>query len=155
MIGLLWILLLALAWTAVNGEFTGGQLAVGLVLGTLITLFVRAPGNDYLRKAIVLFGFIGFFLWELVVANLRMARDVLSPRPKFVPGVIAVPLDVKGDGQITAFANLLTLTPGTLSLDISRDRKVLYIHDMYAADPEASRQAVKSGFERRIRRLSL
>lgn len=155
MIGLLWILLLALAWTAVNGEFTGGQLAVGLVLGSAITLFVRAPGNDYLHKATVLLGFVGFFVWELVVANLRMARDVLSPRMRFAPGVIAVPLDIEGEGQITAFANLLTLTPGTLSLDISRDRKVLYIHDMYAADPEASRQAVKSGFERRIRRLSL
>ncbi len=154
MIGLLWILLLALAWTAVNGEFTGGQLAVGLVLGALITLFVRGPGNDYLRKATVLFGFVGFFLWELFVANLRMARDVLSPRPRFSPGVIAVPLDLESEGEITAFANLLTLTPGTLSLDISRDLKVLYIHDMYAADAEASRTAVKSGFERRIRRLS-
>jgi multicomponent Na+:H+ antiporter subunit E len=154
MIGLLWILLLALAWTAVNGEFSGGQLAVGLVLGTLITLFVRGEGNDYLRKAAVLTGFIAFFLWELVVANLRMARDVLSPRPRFSPGVIAVPLDLESEGTITAFANLLTLTPGTLSLDISRDLKVLYIHDMYAADPEASREAVKSGFEQRIRRLA-
>lgn len=154
MIGLLWILLLALAWTAVNGEFSGGQLAVGLLLGTLITLFVRGPGNDYLRKAILLLAFIGFFLKELVVANLRMARDVLSPRPRFSPGVIAVPLDLESEGEITAFANLLTLTPGTLSLDISRDNKVLYIHDMYAADAEASRRAVKSGFERRIRGLS-
>ena len=153
MIGLLWILLLALAWTAVNGEFTGGQRAAGLVLGTLITLFVRAPGSDYLRKAVVLFGFIGFFLWELVLANLRMARDVLSPRQRFAPGVIAVPLDLETEGAITAFSTLLTLTPGTLSLDISRDLKVLYIHDMYAADAGASRMAVKSGFERRIRRL--
>mgnify|MGYP000533675759 CR=1 FL=1 len=95
-----------------------------------------------------------FFLWELVLANLKVARDVLAPVERLRPAVVAVPLDLKTDWQITLLAILITLTPGTLSLDVSTDRKVLFVHAMHVGDPAALRHEIKSGFERLIGRLA-
>jgi multicomponent Na+:H+ antiporter subunit E len=151
--GLLWLVLLALAWAAVNGEISGPQLAVGFVLGMVIIVFVRTGRTDYWRKFVALVAFAVYFVVELIVANLRVTRDVLWPRRHFAPGVIGVPLDVEGDTQITLLANLLTLTPGSLTLDLSEDKKTLYIHGMWVADADAARREVKEGFERRVREL--
>ena len=96
-------------------------------------------------KALELFVFL---LWELLLANLRVAYDVLTPGYQMRPGV----LDARTDVEITLLANLITLTPGTLSLDVSSDRRVLYIHVMYIdrGDLEEVRRKIKSGFERRV-----
>jgi multicomponent Na+:H+ antiporter subunit E len=91
-----------------------------------------------------------FFLWEIVLANLRVAYDVLTPRHHMRPGIIALPLDVISDVEITLLANLIALTPGSLSLDVSADHKVLYIHAMYIDDVEALQRRIKSSLERRV-----
>ena len=69
-----------------------------------------------------------------VPSAVRVARDVLSPRLRVRPGVVAVPLDARTDLEITLFANLVSLTPGTLSLDVSPDRRTLYVHAMDLPD---------------------
>ena len=91
-----------------------------------------------------------FFVWELILANLRVAHDVITPRHYMRPGILAVPLDAQTDLEITMLSNLITLTPGTLSLDISIDRRVLYIHAMYIDDVDEVRQKIKEGYERII-----
>lgn len=149
-----WVLLLALAWTSINGEFTVIQLTVGFGLGTMIMLFVRPESRLAVRKGWVLARFILFFTWELVVANLRVALVVLTPGPlRISPGVVAVPLQLRGDVQLTMLANLLALTPGTLSLDISEDGRMLYVHGLWVADPDEARRETHEGFERRIQEL--
>jgi multicomponent Na+:H+ antiporter subunit E len=95
-------------------------------------------------------GFIGFYLWELIIANLRVAYEVMTPGYRIRPGVIAIPLDARTDMEIAMLANLITLTPGTLSLDVSTDRRVLYIHALYVDDIEAVRRNIKEGMERRV-----
>jgi multicomponent Na+:H+ antiporter subunit E len=94
-----------------------------------------------------------FFLIELTASSMRVAWEVMTPRKHRTPGIIEVSLDVKTDRLITALALLITLTPGSLSLDVSTDRRSLYVHSMFAADPELVRDNVKQGFERRIMRL--
>ncbi|HSW51160.1 MAG TPA: Na+/H+ antiporter subunit E [Bryobacteraceae bacterium] len=94
-----------------------------------------------------------YFLWELVLSNMRVARDVLLPVSRLRPAVVAVPLDLKSDWPITLLSALITLTPGTFSLDVSSDRRVLYIHAMHVTDVEALPSEIKSGFEKRIGRL--
>ncbi len=98
-------------------------------------------------------GLLVYFLWELVVANVRLARDVIRPVSRLRPAIVAVPLSLVDDRQIVLLANLITLTPGTLSLDVSSDRKFLYVHVMHVEDVAAFREEIRSGFERRIRRL--
>lgn len=105
-----------------------------------------------LLRVVHLLEFILFFHWELVLANLRLARDVLGPLTRLRPGVVAIPLDLTGDAEVTILSNLVTLTPGTLSLDASTDDKVLYVHVVNIGDVEEVRREIKHGFERRIRR---
>ena len=92
----------------------------------------------------------GFFLVELVMSSIRVAWDVVRPRSRARPGIVAVPLDATSDLQITVLANLISLTPGSLSLDVSDDRKTLYVHLMFVGSVEAERDAIKQDFERRV-----
>jgi multicomponent Na+:H+ antiporter subunit E len=143
---------LALVWAALTGVFSPANLLVGFGLG-YFTLFLarRVLGpSAYFVKVQQVLSFVVFFLWELLVANLRVAADVLTPQAHMRPRIIAVPLDARTHAEITFLANLISLTPGTLSLDVSTDRRVLFIHAMYAADPEAVKREIKEGLERRV-----
>jgi len=145
---------LAVIWAAVQGTIDLANLVAGFVLGYVVLWLVRpALGQTrYFSKGPAAAGFVLFFLRELVVSNLRVAWTVLGPGTRR-PGVVAVPLDLEGDAAITLLANVVTLTPGTLSLDVSPDRRTLYVHGMFVDDPEAFRREIKDGFERRIGEL--
>jgi multicomponent Na+:H+ antiporter subunit E len=104
-------------------DFNPTNLIFGFVLG-YGALFVarRALGpTDYFLKVWRAISFALFFLWELIIANLRVARDVLTAQDYMKPRVIAIPLDARTDAEITALAYVISLTPGTLSLDVSTD----------------------------------
>jgi multicomponent Na+:H+ antiporter subunit E len=152
--GLLWNILLALLWVGMSGDFTPPNFAIGFVLGLLILFFARRVIGTphYLLKIAQVLELFLFVLWELLLANLRVAYDVLTPGYRMRPGVVGIPLDARTDAEITLLANLITLTPGTLSLDVSSDRRVLYIHVMYIDndDLDEVRRKIKSGFERRV-----
>lgn len=144
--------ILALGWGAVNGEFTLSNMFVGFVLGYLCLWLVRPlyqPTRYFVRFWAGL-RLMLLFLSELVKSCLTVAKQVLLPHLSCCAGIVEIPLEVKSDIEITLLANLITLTPGTLSLHISPDRSILFIHAMSVPDPEALRQEIKSGFERRI-----
>jgi len=152
MTGLLLNLLLALAWVALSGNFSLANLVAGFVIGFLILGFLRrALGLDaYVYKVPKVLVLIVTFLWELLLANFNVAYHVITPRHRQRPGILALPLDVKSDTEITLLANMISLTPGTLSLHLSADRKVLYIHALDICDPETVKRKIKDGFERRV-----
>ena len=140
-----WNLILALIWAAVTSNFSGANLLVGFVLGYLILGFALRDVPDFTRyrkKISRLFLLMGHFLRDLVVSNLRVAYDVLTPTHYMRPAVVAVPLRAKTDGAITILANMISLTPGTLSLDVSSDRSVLYLHVMYLDDEADLREQI-------------
>jgi len=147
--------LLALVWVALTGQFTPLDFAIGFMLGYLLLWREQsnAVGSSYFFKARQVLGFLGFVAYELVSANVQVALDVLRPpnRIQRRPGVVAIPLDARTDMEITLLSNLITLTPGSLSLDVSDDRRVLYMHTMYLGDdPDQLREEIKSKFERRV-----
>ena len=145
-------ILLAMAWTALTGQFTPINLLIGFLLGYVaLWLTQRTEArSSYFSKVRQVICFAFFFLWEVIKANLRVAYEVLTPGQGMTPGVIAIPLDAKTDAEIASLANLITLTPGTLSLDVSSDRRVLYIHAMYIRDADQFRSQIKEGLERRL-----
>lgn len=155
MIPFLWNIFLATIWAFAVGEFTIGNLVVGFLLGYLVLWLSRdlLDARKYSATVPRLIEFTLFFLWELLLANIRIAYDVLTPTHHMRPGIIAMPLDARTDGEITLLANLITLTPGTLALDVSADRKTMYIHMMYIRDPEIDKKRIKDGFERRLLEL--
>ena len=90
------------------------------------------------------FGLAMYFLRELVRANLRLALDVATPRFHMKPGIIAVPLDATTDGEILLLSMLINTTPGSVALDVSPDRTILYVHVMYMTTPDAARDEIKT-----------
>ena len=144
-------LLLALAWMALTGMFDPINFAVGFILAYIMLRLMQRPEDpkNYFQRAALVFRFAFFYLKELVKANLRVASTVLSPQMQLTPAVVAVPLDTDSELSISLLANLITLTPGSLTLDIAADCSVLYVHTMYADDIDQFRLSIKD-LERRV-----
>lgn len=106
-----------------------------------------------LRKIPAVIGFACFYVKELFLSNLRVAYDAITPTMHARPGMIALPTDARTGWELLLLANLITMTPGTLSVDVSTDRKVIYIHAMYIDDPDKIRSEIKQNLERRILEL--
>jgi len=142
---------LALIWAALIGEFSLEILLAGYILGYLTLYVTRGVTGEttYFTCAARVIRFLFYFLWEMFIANLRVARDVLRPGPlRMQPRVIAIPLDRKHDVAVTLLGNVMSLTPGTLTLDVAEDRGMLFIHAMHSPDREETLQQIKDGFER-------
>jgi multicomponent Na+:H+ antiporter subunit E len=105
------------------------------------------------RKVSRALGLAAFFAWELLVANVRVALDVLSPRLAIQPAVVAIPLDITSDAEILLLSALINITPGSVTIDLSDDRRTLFVHVMHMTNPETSRFEIKTGFEQRVKRL--
>lgn len=148
-------IILAVIWAALSGQFTPENVISGFVVGYVLLWLLRGAlgGTSYVTKVPQVMRFIGFFLVELVRANLRVAWEVLTPGHTMHPAIVAIPLDLRNPLQITLLAQMITLTPGTLSLDVSSDRRVLYVHSMYVDDIDKFRAEIKDGFERRVREV--
>jgi multicomponent Na+:H+ antiporter subunit E len=136
------LLLLALLWVFLRGTLSVGNVLLGFVFGAGILqlsapLFdaddpaesrrLREGGRLLVRLWRVLVLFLAF-LRELVISALQTARYTLQPTLQINPAVIEYPLDVKTGREITVLANLISLTPGTLSMDVSPDNEYLYVH---------------------------
>lgn len=148
-------LLLAMIWTAMTGNLTLPNLVAGFVFAYLV-LFALRPffgATGYFRKLPKAVGFVLYFVKEMLVSSVRVAWDVITPAHRSRPGIVAIPLEAQTPMEITLLANAITLTPGTLSLDLSEDQRVLYIHAMFVDDPDALRREIKTGLEARLLEL--
>lgn len=148
-------LLLAVAWAAVTGSFTVLNLAFGFLLGGISLMLIRneVGSLSHFRQAIGAVILAVTFVWELIKSSVNVAILVLFPGRKLEPAIIAFPLSVKSDAEITLLANMITLTPGTLSMDVSDDRSTLYVHAIDAPDPDKIVADIKDSFEAQIMRV--
>lgn len=143
-------IVLAAIWAALLGELSLFNLASGFALG-FAALWVVQPltgASSYFFRVWAWAKLVVMFHYELIVSSIDVAWDVLTPRHRARPAIIDMPLDVKTDAGILLVTNLISLTPGTLSLDVTDDRKTLKIHAMFADDPEALLRSLKCGMER-------
>lgn len=157
MIYFLWNVLLAIFWAAMLGQFNLRTIFFGFLVGNLILWFAsRAINVDkYFSKTQRLFSFISLMIKELIKSSIKIAFDIVTPENHMRPGIIKIPLDAKTSREITLFSNLLSLTPGTLSMDVSDDRKVLYVHVMYihGSDLEKVKSLLKEKYEYQVLEL--
>lgn len=145
--------MLAVVWAALVGRFTLSSLAIGFLLGYFALLTVRQlfGATTYFERVIRVLRLAARFISELIVSSFRVAWDVVTPPQLSHPGIIALPLTVKGDIGVLLTANLISLTPGSLALDVSPDGKTLFVHAMFVEDPEKLRHDLLHGIERRIK----
>jgi multicomponent Na+:H+ antiporter subunit E len=144
-------LLLALAWMALTGQFDPLNFAAGFIFGYLLLRLLRPPDESlaYFNRGWRVIRFLIFYLKELLLANLRVAVAVLSPHLNLTPAVVAIPLDARSDLAVVLLSNLITLTPGSLTLDVSTDCHILYVHTMHAEDIDKFRREIKN-LEKRV-----
>lgn len=147
-------LVLAISWVVLTGRWSLADFLLGVLLayGVLWLTHPHGAGTYFRRVPRVLRAFI-VFIWEIVLANLRVTYHVFAPLKRMRPGIVAVPLDVRSDLGITMLANVITLTPGTLSLDVATDRQTLYVHGMRVTTPEKFREEIKSVLEKHVKEV--
>jgi multicomponent Na+:H+ antiporter subunit E len=144
--------MLAVVWVVITGSATIHNLLFGFALSTFVLWIVRdeMSAHGYLRRLGRMFSLLVLFFRELALSAWKVAKTVLSRDMDLKPGIFAFPLTVDRDFEITLLANLITLTPGTLTVDVSEDRKVLYVHALDCSDVEATKRDIAEGFERKI-----
>ena len=138
---------LSILWAALLGSYDFLTLLSGFFIGLgLFALTLREPTALYRRRVLAVLRFALFYLGEIMKSNLRIALDVARPRPGIKPGIVAVDAGALSERATVLVANLITMTPGTLSLDISEDGRWIYVHCLYLQDPEATRLAMEKDF---------
>lgn len=145
---------LAVAWAALTGDISLPNLLIGFVLGSAALYATRPlyPGCErYFTRATSWIKLILLFLKELIEGSIQVVIDVLTPEQKSRPGIIAVPLDTHHEMSLLVLTNYISLTPGTLCLDLTDDNKTLYIHAMFADDPDEIRRSIQDGVARRVK----
>ena len=135
-------ILLAVLWMFMWGQINVYTLFFGFALGFLLLgimgRVVLQEGESYGLKVWHLASFAAYFMKILIKANLQVAREICTPGYQMTPAIIAYDISSMSDFQITSLANAITLTPGTLSVDVSPDNQLLYVHCMYAKDRDAT-----------------
>jgi multicomponent Na+:H+ antiporter subunit E len=148
--------ILGFVWCFVHGTVNVNNFVLGVIIAPFIirpfkTLFPFDQDFSFgnaIKKIPAQITFLYVLIKEIIKANVMVAKIVLQPKIDIKPGIIAVPIDSKTDLGITAIANTITLTPGTLTIDVSDDRSILYVHAIDATDPEGVAQSIKDDLEK-------
>lgn len=147
---------LAFIWMFLKNDYSSSTFFVGYILGLLILLMYRRFFHErfYLSRVIAVISLIMLFLKELVLSNISVLKHVLKPKLDIKPGIFALETELTKDWEITILANLITLTPGTLVVDVSLDSKILYIHAIDIQEKHEAIDSIKNSFERAIKEVS-
>ena len=148
--------LLVVTWMLLVNRWAIGSLAMALFLGMVIPLATAAywPARPRLTRPWALIPYVVLVLWDVVLANIQVARIILFMPPDQIRSAwIAVPVDLKSPEAITLLAGTITMTPGTLTGDMTEGGSALLIHALHAPDPEAVRNQIKSRYEARLKTI--
>jgi multicomponent K+:H+ antiporter subunit E len=147
--------LLVVMWMVMVGDLTFGTLFLGLVFGVLVPIFTAPwwPGRPEVRFLPAL-SYLALVLWDILVANVQVAAIILfKPTRDLRPAWLTIPLDLATPEAITVFAGTISLTPGTVSVDVSACGKFLLVHALHAPDPAAEIAKVKVRYEARLKEI--
>ncbi|MBU9699536.1 Na+/H+ antiporter subunit E [Rhodobacteraceae bacterium HSP-20] len=149
-------LFLIVTWFLLVNDWKLGSLVMAAILATLIPLFTAPywPGAPRVRNLPALLAYVALVVWDVILANIQVARIVLfMPPDRIRSAFIRVPVDLATPEAIAVLAGTITMTPGTVTADMSADGRVLLIHSLHAPDPDAIRDDIKSRYETRLKRI--
>ncbi len=146
-------ILLSLLWASLQ-QFRPVDVVGGFVLGygviAILSTWLGTQATQYVRRMPMLLLFVVYYIWELIKSNWFVIRALLRDPKSLKPGIIALELTAKTDLEIVLLNNLITFTPGTLGVDLSDDRRFMFVHVLDVPDPDALKASLKSGLERRL-----
>jgi multicomponent Na+:H+ antiporter subunit E len=149
-------LVIAFVWMFLNDHWGPVSLFMGYVIGLGLIYFLRRflSTEFYLRRVFAIISLLLLFIKELILSSISVLKQILSPKLDIRPGIFAFPTELKSDWEITLLANLITLTPGTLTLEVSPDGKTLYIHAMDIPHTDEVILQIRNSFEKAIMEVS-
>ena len=144
---------LAIVWVLLQNDVSAGMVVFGILLGIIIPWMTSVWWPDtpkgFRMGKMIIYTFI--VVWDIIVANIQVAWIVLTvPNSKLKPAWIVIPLELKQPEAISALAGTITLTPGTVSSDLSNEGRSLLVHVLHTDDPDAIRDEIKNRYERRL-----
>ena len=146
---------LAVIWLLLVNQLSFGHLLLGVLLGLTVPLYTARfwPDNVHVRRPLLLLRFIGVVLYDILVANVTVARLVLGPTANIRPAFIEMPLELRNEVGISLLANTISLTPGTVSTYLSADQRTLVIHSLHTEDPEEIVATIRQRYERPLKEI--
>jgi len=149
-------IMLLIVWLMLNNTLSLGHIVLGTVLAICIPLIcapLRVP-QPKVKKPFKAITYVLIVLKDICVANIEVALLVIGPMRKIKPGFVAVPLDLSGTLPITVLASTVTMTPGTVSGEVSEDQKWLYVHVLDMPDDEQEViDVIKQRYESRVKEI--
>ena len=146
-------ILLTFVWVALTGQLDYANFLFGYTMGFFILWMVNRSiraNTEYFYRVPKIFAFIILFFYDLLKANFEVMKDVVTPNYNMKPGIVKYEMDAKTDFEITMLANMIALTPGTVVIDLSKDKKFMYIHVMYLTNKEEFKSTLSNRIERKL-----
>jgi multicomponent K+:H+ antiporter subunit E len=149
------VVVMILVWALLLDSFAFGVVLLGAALSMLIAAWTSAfwPDRPRLQRPVTLLRFVAVILWDIIIANIAVARLVLGPQNRLNPRFLEIPLDVADPYALVTLASVITLTPGTVSSELSADRRTLYVHALDATDPAAAVRQIKQRYEAPLKEI--
>lgn len=146
----------AIVWMFISVSFTASTFIVGFIIGMIMLWVMKnfIPGRFYMSWVWAVIKLIALFFKELFMANIQVLLLIVKPKMPIKPAIFALPTVLEKNWEITLLANLITLTPGTLVIDVSEDSKTLYIHAIDYGDANDAIESIRNTFEKAILEVS-
>lgn len=146
-------IVLTFVWVALTGHLDYANFLFGYTLGFFILWMVNRSvraNTEYFYRVPKIFAFILLFFHDLLKANYEVTKDVVTPNYNMKPGIVKYEMKAKTDFEITMLANMIALTPGTVVIDLSKDKRFMYIHVMYLANKEEFIRRLNTRIEKKL-----
>jgi len=147
--------ILVLIWLLLVNQLSVGHLLLGILLGWAVPLYTARfwPDNVHVRRPLLLLRFIGVVLYDILVANVTVARLILGRQERLEPAFLVLPLRLETEVAISLLANTISLTPGTVSTYLSADRRCLIIHSLHTLDPDEVLDTIRQRYETPLKEI--
>ncbi|KGP73119.1 Na+/H+ antiporter subunit E [Pontibacillus yanchengensis] len=147
---------IAIMWMFLNESYQFSNFVVGYLIGIFMLFLLQRfiPDEYYMKRVMKIIYLVLLFIKELMLSNVTILKWVYKPNLDMEPGIFALPIDLKSNWEITLLANLITLTPGTLSIAVSNDHSYIYVHAMNIEDVEEEINSIKDSFEKAIKEVT-
>ena len=146
---------LVVIWLLLANQLSVGHLLLGVLLGLAVPLYTARfwPDHVHVRRPLVLLRFIAVVLYDILVANVAVARLILGRQEHLQPAFLVLPLRLRSDVAISVLANTISLTPGTVSTYLSADRRCLVIHSLHTVDQEEVLETIRQRYEAPLKEI--
>lgn len=142
-------------WLLLNNTVAAGHIVLGGILALVIPMLTTPLQKPHptLHKPLLAVKYLLVLMWDIILSNIEVAIQVLGPLRKLTPGFIAVPLDMTADLPITLLASSISLTPGTVSVEVSKDHRWLYVHVLNLTDEAGTIESIKQRYEKPLKEI--